>query len=83
MADMADMPDLSDRLLNKLAVRLSVALARLSDRVERLCRRPPAACSCGAVFATAGDLEEHFWDVFVPEDDTGLDGKTHAEVCAR
>ena len=73
------MPE-SGRLLSALAIRLSVVLARLSDRADRLCARPPSACSCGAVFATVDDLEEHFWDVFVPDDDAGLDGKAHAEI---
>lgn len=38
------------------------------------------ACSCGLTFATADELDEHFYDVFVPADDTGLDGKRHAEI---
>lgn len=38
------------------------------------------ACSCGLTFATADDLDQHFYDVFVPSDDTGLDGQRHAEV---
>jgi hypothetical protein len=49
--------------------------------VGRLCPLVSSAtCSCGEQFATADDLDDHFWAVFVPADDTGLDGKTHAEV---
>lgn len=32
------------------------------------------ACSCGLTFATADELDEHFYDVFVPPDDTGSTG---------
>lgn len=38
------------------------------------------ACSCGLTFATVDELDQHFYDVFVPADDTGLDGKRHAEI---
>ena len=57
------------------------ALAEVTERAGRLCPVvSSAACLCGETFATAEDLDEHFWSVFVPADDTGLDGKAHAEV---
>jgi hypothetical protein len=60
------------------------ALAEVTERAGRLCPVvSSAACSCGETFATAEDLDEHFWSVFVPADDTGLDGKAHAEVPGR
>jgi hypothetical protein len=63
------------------AALLRQALAEVADRVGRLCPLiSPAACSCGETFATADDLDEHFWSVFVPADDIGLDGKIHVEV---
>jgi len=58
------------------------ALAEVTERVARLCPTvSPGACSCGETFRTAEDLDEHFWTVFIPQDDTGLDGKVHAEIC--
>lgn len=63
------------------AVLLRQALAEVTDRIARLCPLvSPAACSCGESFETADDLDEHFWALFVPADDSGLDGKAHAEV---
>ncbi|SRR5712691_3504290 len=67
---------------------LRLALAEVTDRAARIfpaayfSPAPPAecACSCGAAFATLDELDEHFWQVFVPADDMGLDGKPHAEV---
>jgi len=35
---------------------------------------------CGTTFATAEELDEHLWAVFVPRDDVGLDGASHAEA---
>jgi hypothetical protein len=64
-----------------LARILRLAIAEVADRAARVCPvLSPAACSCGATFATPGELDDHFWAVFVPADDTGLDGKAHAEV---
>src|SRR5262245_28317728 len=66
----------------KRASFLRLAIAEITDRAARVCPvLSPAACSCGATFATTGELDEHFWAVFVPADDTGLDGKAHAELC--
>jgi hypothetical protein len=63
------------------AALLRQALAEVAGRVARLCPAlSPTACSCGESYPTADDLDEHFWVVFVPGDDTGLDGKVHAEV---
>jgi len=60
---------------------LRLAIAEVAERAARVCPvLSPAACSCGADFATTGELDEHFWAVFVPLDDTGLDGKPHAEL---
>jgi hypothetical protein len=66
------------------AALLRLALAEVIERVARLCPTvSPAACSCGESFGTADDLDEHFWSVFVPADDIGLDGRVHAEVRQR
>jgi hypothetical protein len=60
---------------------LRLAIAEVAERVARVCPvLSPTACSCGAAFATPGELDEHFWAVFVPLDDSGLDGKAHAEL---
>jgi hypothetical protein len=71
---------------------LRLALAEVTDRAQRIFPIPffsPApdlaqctkwACSCGEAFASLDELDEHFWQVFVPADDMGLDGKPHAEV---
>jgi hypothetical protein len=40
-------------------------------------RLAACACSCGEVFATPGELDVHFWSVFVPVNGVGLDGKRH------
>src|SRR5262249_38740765 len=64
---------------------LRVALAEVGDRAARLFpayRLPTCACSCGESFTTIDEMDEHFWRMFVPSDDTGLDGKQHAEVVA-
>lgn len=61
---------------------LRLALTEAADRAARIYPTPPhaATCSCGERFATLEELDEHFWTVFVPADDTGLDGKQHAET---
>jgi hypothetical protein len=60
---------------------MRLALAEVTDRVGRLCPTVSStACSCGETFVTAEDLDDHFGEVFIPADDTGLDGKPHAEV---
>jgi hypothetical protein len=62
---------------------MRLALAEVTDRVGRLCPTVSStACSCGEAFATAEDLDDHFGEVFIPRDDTGLDGLQHAEVLA-
>ncbi len=64
------------------ALVLRLALASVASRASRVfpAALPACACSCGESFATPEELDEHFWAVFVPADDTGLDGKPHAEV---
>jgi hypothetical protein len=37
-------------------------------------------CSCGYVPAGEDDLTDHLVAMFVPDDDTGLDGQLHAEA---
>ncbi|MCW2936089.1 MAG: hypothetical protein JWM19_7051 [Actinomycetia bacterium] len=65
------------------AALMRAALAEVTERAGRLCPLVcPVTCSCGETFATAGDLDEHFGEVFVPADDMGLDGKAHAELYA-
>jgi hypothetical protein len=71
---------------------LRLALAEVTDRAQRIFPVPffsplagfaqatECACSCGESFMSADGLDEHFWAVFVPADDIGLDGKPHAEV---
>lgn len=61
---------------------LRLALAEAASRAARVYPTPPhaGACSCGAQFATLDELDDHFWEVFVPADDTGLDGRQHAEL---
>jgi hypothetical protein len=61
---------------------LRLTLAEASSRAARVYPTPPnaGACSCGAKFATLDELDDHFWEVFVPADDTGLDGRQHAEL---
>jgi hypothetical protein len=66
------------------AALMRAALAEVTERAGRLCPLVcPVTCSCGEVFETAEDLDEHFWSVFVPADDTGLDGRGHAEVARK
>ncbi|HEX4830412.1 MAG TPA: hypothetical protein VH478_04895 [Trebonia sp.] len=65
---------------------LRTALAEVADRAARLFpafRLPPCTCACGESFTTFDEMDEHFWQVFVPVDDTGLDGQQHAEVVSR
>jgi hypothetical protein len=63
------------------AALMRLALAEVTDRVGRLCPTVSStACSCGEAFAMAEELDDHFGEVFIPLDDTGLDGKQHAEV---
>jgi hypothetical protein len=61
---------------------LRMALAEVGDRAARIFPVPKAACSClcGKQFATAEELDEHFWAMLVPADDIVLDGRGHAEV---
>jgi hypothetical protein len=58
------------------------ALDELGVRASRILPAVPVACACGEVFASPDELDEHFWAVFVPADDTGADGKTHTEMAA-
>lgn len=37
-------------------------------------------CACGATFAAGAELDDHFHEVFVPDDDIAPDGQLHAEV---
>ena len=60
---------------------MRLALAEVTDRVGKLCPLVSStACSCGQRFTTAEELDEHFGEVFIPDDDIGLDGEAHAEV---
>jgi hypothetical protein len=71
---------------------LRLALAEATDRARRIFPVPffaaapeltgdaKWACSCGEAFASLEELDEHFWQAFVPADDIGLDGRPHAEV---
>jgi hypothetical protein len=40
----------------------------------------PAKCACGETFATLQDLEDHFCEMLMPEDDIGVDGLKHFEI---
>jgi hypothetical protein len=83
--------DFTDTDLDRGRV-LRLALAEVTDRAQRIfpvpffspapepAQRTMRACSCGAAFASPEELDEHFWQVFVPADDIGLDGQLHAEV---
>jgi hypothetical protein len=63
------------------AALMRLALAEVTDRVGKLCPLVSStACSCGQRFGCAEELDEHFGEVFIPDDDIGLDGKAHAEV---
>jgi hypothetical protein len=61
---------------------LRLALAEATERAARIYPSPPhaATCTCGAKFMSLEELDEHFWQVFVPADDIGLDGQPHAEL---
>lgn len=45
-------------------------------------REPQAgyACACGETFPALENLDDHFFAVFTPADDIGIDGNAHAEV---
>ena len=65
----------------KRAALMRLALAEVADRVGKLCPLVSStACSCGQRFGCADELDEHFGEVFIPDDDIGLDGQPHAEV---
>jgi hypothetical protein len=67
-----------DRALARL---MRFAVAEVADRVGKLCPLVSStACSCGQRFGCAEELDEHFGEAFIPDDDIGLDGKAHAEV---
>jgi hypothetical protein len=36
-------------------------------------------CRCGLVAASPGELTDHLFEVFLPADDMGTDGRAHAE----
>jgi hypothetical protein len=59
--------------------RLAPELAQSADSM------PPGewVCSCGEAFESLDELDEHFFVVFVPADDMGLDGKPHVELVNR
>jgi hypothetical protein len=61
---------------------LRLALTEAAERAARIYPTPPhaATCTCGAKFASLEELDEHFWQVFVPANDIGLDGQLHAEL---
>ena len=59
---------------------LQRALGEVSRRAAEISPAIRLSCSCGAAFTTSDGLDEHFYDVFVPADDFGLDGRQHIEV---
>lgn len=75
----SDAPD-DDRLARARCLRR--ALGEVSERAAAVCPPFRLACSCGLEFATPDALDEHFYDVFLPSDDIGLDGKLHVEIRA-
>lgn len=62
---------------------LHQAMQELNIRAERSVPAVPVTCACGEAFASPDELDEHFWAVFVPADDKGLDGQVHAEITRR
>jgi hypothetical protein len=75
-----DVGDATDQDVER-AELMRLALAEVTDRVGKLCPLVSStACSCGQRFGCAEELDEHFGEVFIPEDDIGLDGRAHAEV---
>lgn len=64
----------------KRAGCLRRALGEVHRRAAEI--SPPAriSCSCGAVFGTADAMDQHFYDVFLPHNDIGHDGRVHVEV---
>jgi hypothetical protein len=72
--------DATDEDVERAAL-MRLALAEVTDRVGKLCPLVSStACSCGQRFGCAEELDEHFGEVFIPDDDIGLDGQAHAEV---
>lgn len=38
------------------------------------------ACTCGAAFATPEELDDHFMEIFIPDDGRAPDGTLHVEA---
>ena len=74
-------PDEAD-FRKKRADCLQRALGEVSRRATEISPTIRLSCSCGAAFTSSDGLDEHFYDVFVPADDFGLDGRQHVEVSA-
>jgi hypothetical protein len=63
-------------------VPLRELLAEVSRRAIPLCPSGQLTCACGETFASADQLDLHFYDVFLPADDIGTDGRLHTEIWA-
>lgn len=72
----------TDDAPDRKAANLRRALGEMHRRAAEVSPALRLTCSCGAAFASADGLEEHFYDVFVPADDLGLDGQQHVEISA-
>ena len=70
--EQSDEMDLSEVPLREL-------LAEVSRRAIPVCPSGQVTCACGETFATTDELDLHFYDVFLPTNDIGTDGKVHAE----
>lgn len=66
----------------KRAGCLRRALGEVHRRAAEVSPPVRIACSCGAAFGTADAMDQHFYDVFLPYDDIGRDGRVHVEVDA-
>ena len=62
------------------ARHLRMITTELDARAARLAPSGTVACACGATFATPDDLDDHFLELFIPDNDTAPDGRLHAEV---
>lgn len=38
------------------------------------------ACTCGATFENPEELDDHFMEIFIPDDGLAVDGTQHLEV---
>lgn len=64
----------------KRAEYLRRALGEVHRRAAEISPPMRISCSCGATFGTADAMDQHFYNVFLPHDDIGRDGRVHVEV---